>query len=264
MPRPAGGITKPGSRPLSTGRVRARSSAGEHCVDIAGVAGSIPAAPTIFPFTFKRLIPVPVFPGAADMCGTLRKPAGRYGQNAGSLSARCSAHSSLSEQACLLDGAVAGAYGDRCSSMRSNPARWPGGRASRVSRQPPPIPVRATSDQVCCGAPGRRSALRNRTQPGPSPVRSTGRPSFVPTPVSDRLGPPGPGVRSVAPLGFPGGSPDAKIRLASGSAPAYICSRNRSHRPNARHGRIDLDQLTADGPRVVLHRRIMRSIERPR
>ena len=26
----------------------ARSSAGEHCVDIAGVAGSIPAVPTIF------------------------------------------------------------------------------------------------------------------------------------------------------------------------------------------------------------------------
>ena len=34
--------------------VRARSSAGEHYVDIVGVAGSIPAAPTIHPLVFQR------------------------------------------------------------------------------------------------------------------------------------------------------------------------------------------------------------------
>ena len=38
--------------------VRARSSAGEHYVDIVGVAGSIPAAPTILASENPRFLPV--------------------------------------------------------------------------------------------------------------------------------------------------------------------------------------------------------------
>ena len=44
--RPEFRYTPPFHRPL----VRARSSAGEHYVDIVGVTGSIPVAPTILPF----------------------------------------------------------------------------------------------------------------------------------------------------------------------------------------------------------------------
>ncbi len=37
------------------GGIRARSSAGEHYVDIVGVAGSIPAVPTTLPFSLLIL-----------------------------------------------------------------------------------------------------------------------------------------------------------------------------------------------------------------
>jgi hypothetical protein len=58
---------------------RARSSAGEHYVDIVGVTGSIPVAPTtILPMSsmsIAHLVPLP----DAELRRTLQEPASRFG-----------------------------------------------------------------------------------------------------------------------------------------------------------------------------------------
>ena len=61
--------------------IGARSSAGEHYVDIVGVAGSIPAAPTIFTRE-EQCLNSTVFPGSAfqiavtALCGYNLAPLG--------------------------------------------------------------------------------------------------------------------------------------------------------------------------------------------
>ena len=52
-------------------------------VDIAGVAGSNPAAPTIFSFDWKRLPPAPVPPDPADIGVYPQNTTETCGQNAG-------------------------------------------------------------------------------------------------------------------------------------------------------------------------------------
>ena len=62
------GTCQAGPMPLTGAFPWTRSSVVEHCVDIAGVAGSIPAASTIFPINRLRSVSCTIRNGPAHVC----------------------------------------------------------------------------------------------------------------------------------------------------------------------------------------------------